>query len=55
MQIADAVYDPDVQAVGNWIRLSDADLRAASFALVPPCAGTIKAGILQFPRMARPM
>jgi hypothetical protein len=56
MQIANAVYDPGVQAVGNWTRLSDADLRAAGFALVPPCAEmTSKAGFLQFPRLARPM
>lgn len=29
MQVANAVYDPGVQAVGNWTRLGDADLRAA--------------------------
>ena len=28
MQIANAVYDPTVQNVGNWTRVSDADLRA---------------------------
>lgn len=29
MQIANAVYDPTVQNVGNWTRVSDTDLRAA--------------------------
>lgn len=29
MQIANAVYDPGVQTVGNWTRVNDADLRAA--------------------------
>lgn len=29
MQIANAVYDPSVQSVGNWTRVSDADLLAA--------------------------
>lgn len=29
MQIASAVYDPSVQSVGNWTRVSDADLAAA--------------------------
>ncbi|MGY0633504.1 hypothetical protein [Luteimonas sp. A478] len=29
MQISSAVYDPSVQSVGNWTRVSDADLTAA--------------------------
>jgi len=29
MQLANAVYDPAVQSVGNWTRVGDADLRAA--------------------------
>ncbi|MCD9028000.1 alpha/beta hydrolase [Luteimonas sp. BDR2-5] len=29
MQISSAVYDPSVQSVGNWTRVSDADLAAA--------------------------
>ncbi|MGO1540691.1 MAG: hypothetical protein ACTHZI_09000 [Luteimonas sp.] len=29
MQIADAVYDPNVESVGNWSRVSDADLSNA--------------------------
>lgn len=29
MQISNAVYDPSVQSVGNWTRVSDADLTAA--------------------------
>lgn len=29
MQIANAVYDPNVDSVGNWTRVSDAELQAA--------------------------